>query len=92
MLGQSSDDPSAGAPSCDGVVVAELSSSVVADEPSGLEDELEPSLVCACATIAPPPIIAPAIPSDNKPLRIQFCMCITSSRAGWAQLTKHGAY
>jgi hypothetical protein len=46
-----------------------------------LEDELELSLVCACATIAPPPIIAPARPTDSKPLRIHFCICITSSRS-----------
>jgi hypothetical protein len=37
-------------------------------------DELEPSLVCACATIAVPPIIAPARPTDTRPLRIHFCI------------------
>jgi hypothetical protein len=52
-----------------------------------LVDELDVSLVCACATIAPPPIIAPARPTDRRPLRIHFhfCMCITSSRTADAR-------
>ena len=64
-----------------GAVVDELPL-LVLDELSELVEELELSLVWACATIAPPPIIAPARPTDSKPLRIHFhfCMCITSSR------------
>jgi hypothetical protein len=53
-----------------------------------LEDEPELSLVCACATIAPPPIIAPARPTDSRPLRIHFCICITSSRSARVGVTK----
>ena len=62
------------------VVVDELPLSVVVELLPESVDELELSLVCACATIAPPPTIAPASPSDTMPLRIHFCMCITSSR------------
>jgi hypothetical protein len=80
MLGQLpwAGAPCAGAPELpDGAVVEELPLSVVVDDP---ELELEPSLVCAWATIAPPPTIAAASPSDNSPLRIQcLFMCITSS-------------
>ena len=63
-----------------GAVVDELPLPVVELVPESVEDELELSLVCACATAAPPPIIAPASPTDSKPLRIHFCICITSSR------------
>src|SRR3954451_10499160 len=72
--------PWAGAEPCAGAVVDELPLSVVVELLPESEDELELSLVCACATIAPPPTIAPARPTDSKPLRIHFCMCITSSR------------
>jgi hypothetical protein len=72
--------PWAGAWPCAGAVVDELPLSVVVELLPESEDELELSLVCACATIAPPPTIAPARPTDSKPLRIHFCMCITSSR------------
>jgi glucose/arabinose dehydrogenase len=83
MLGQFPWAPWAGVPELpDGAVVDELPLSVVVDDPE-LEDELEPSLVCAWATIAPPPTIAPASASDNTPLRIHLCMCITSSRRSW---------
>ena len=66
-----------------GAVVDELPLLLVLDELPELVDELELSLVCACATIAPPPIIAPARPTESRPLRIHFhfCMCITSSRS-----------
>jgi hypothetical protein len=60
-----------------GVVVDELPLSVLAELSELVEDELELSLVCACATcatIAPPPTMAPARPTDSKPLRIHFCM------------------
>ena len=73
-----------------GVVVDELPLSVLAELLPVLEDELELSLVCACATIAPPPTMAAARPTDSKPLRIHFaCMCITSSRGGWCSVTQH---
>jgi hypothetical protein len=64
-----------------GAVVAALPLSVVELLPDveSVEDELELSLVCACAAIAPPPSIAPARPTDTKPLRIHFCIYITSS-------------
>jgi hypothetical protein len=67
-----------------GAVVDELPLSVVVElvpELESVEDELELSLVCACAAIAPPPSIAPARPTDTKPLRIHFCIYITSSSA-----------
>lgn len=68
-----------GAP--EGAVVDELPLSVVDELPLVPElVELELSLVCACATIAPPPTSAPARPSVNTPLLIHFCMCITSSQ------------
>ena len=80
MLGQFPWAPWAGVPEFpDGAVVDELPLSVVVDEPE-LDEELDPSLVCACATTAPPPTIAAARPTDNRPLRIQCFMCITSSR------------
>ena len=63
-----------------GVVVDELPLLVLAELPELVDDELE-SLVCACATIAPPPIMAPARPTDSRPLRIHFCMCFTSPRS-----------
>jgi hypothetical protein len=76
-----------------GAVVEELPLSVVVEllpEPESVEDELELSLVCACAAIAPPPIIAPARPTDTKPLRIHFCIYITSSRQCMCvRVTKH---
>ncbi len=76
-----------------GVVVDELPLSVLVELLPVLEDELELSLVCACATIAPPPIMAPASPTDNRPLRIhfRFCMCITSSRSVCVGVTQHVA-
>jgi hypothetical protein len=81
MFGQLPWAPPEGAVPWAGAVVDELPL-LVLDELSELVEELELSLVCACATIAPPPIIAPARPTDSRPLRIHFhfCMCITSSR------------
>ena len=84
MLGQFPWAPAAGACPWAGAVVDELPLPVVVEllpELESVEDELEVSLVCACAAIAPPPIIAPARPTDTKPLRIHFCICITSSRS-----------
>ena len=82
MLGQSPGAVPDGAVPDAGMVVDELPLSVVVELlPESVEDELELSLVCACATIAPPPTIAPASPTDSKPLRIHFCICITSSRS-----------
>ncbi len=73
-----------------GGVVDELPLPFVVELLPVLDDELELSLVCACATIAPPPIIAPARPTDSKPLRIHFCICITSSRSACGvPVTKH---
>jgi hypothetical protein len=74
-------EPCAGAGPRAGAVVDELPLSLVVELLPVVEDELELSLVCACATIAPPPTIAPARPIDSKPLRIHFCICITSSRS-----------
>lgn len=82
MLGQLPCAAPEGAVPCAGAVVDELPLPVVVELlPELVEDELELSLVCACAAIAPPPIIAPASPTDTKPLRIHFCICITSSRS-----------
>jgi hypothetical protein len=84
MLGQFACAAPDGAVPWAGAVVDELPLSVVVEllpELESVEDELELSLVCACATIAPPPTIAPASPTDSKPLRIHFCICITSSRS-----------
>ena len=75
MLGQFSWAPAAGAVPWAGAVVDELPLSVVVELLPESEDELELSLVSASATIAPPPTIAPARPTDSKPLRIHFCMC-----------------
>ncbi len=79
MFGQLPCAPEGAVPCAGAVVELPL---LVLDELSELVDELELSLVCACATIAPPPIIAPARPTESRPLRIHFhfCMCITSSR------------
>jgi hypothetical protein len=89
MLGQFPWAPWAGVPEVpDGVVVDELPLSVVVDEPE-LDEELEPSVVCAWATTAPPPTIAPASVTVRRPLRIHFCICITSSRRSLALLTQH---
>jgi hypothetical protein len=80
MLGQLPCAAPDGAVPWAGVVVDELPLPVVVELlPESVEDELELSLVCACATAAPPPIIAPASPTDSKPLRIHFCIYITSS-------------
>jgi hypothetical protein len=81
MLGQFPCAAPEGAVPGAGAVVDELPLSVVVELVPESEDELELSLVCACATIAPPPTIAPARPTDSKPLRIHFCICITSSRS-----------
>jgi hypothetical protein len=80
MFGQLPCAAPEGAEPCAGAAVDELPLSELEELLPELE-ELEPSLVCACATIAVPPIIAPARPTETKPLRIHFCMCITSSRA-----------
>src|SRR5215203_5650764 len=81
MLGQLACAAPDGPVPCAGAVVDELPLSVVVELlPESVEVELELSLVCACATIAPPPTIAPASPTDSKPLRIHFCICITSFR------------
>jgi hypothetical protein len=85
MLGQLPCAVPDGAVPWAGAVVVELL-------PESVEDELELSLVCACAAIAPPPIIAPARPTDTKPLRIHFCICITSCRQCWVPSTQHGAH
>jgi hypothetical protein len=80
-----------GAEPCDGAVVDELPLLGVVELLPELEDELEPPLVCACATIVPPPTIAPARPATNRPLRIHFCMYITSSRRSSFPETQHGS-
>ena len=89
MFGQFPWAPPAGAVPWAGAVVDELPLSVVVELLPESDDELELSFVCACATIAPPPTIAPARPTDSKPLRIHFCMCITSSRRVVSRTTKH---
>jgi hypothetical protein len=74
MLGQLPWAAPEGAEPCAGVVVDELPLPVLVEPLPVLEDEPELLLVCACATIAPPPTMAPARPTDTRPLRIHFCM------------------
>jgi hypothetical protein len=78
----------------EGAVVDE-DPSVVELEPESpgvaLEDESEERLVCACATMDPPPVNAVVSPTASALVLLHFCMCIPSFECVGVCLTKHGA-